>query len=231
MTHGRSPIPPEPAGDDAPYAAEFDSVPVRERHDGWTPDRQTGFIEALAASGCVAHAAAAVGMSPHAAYRLRARADAASFRAAWEHALEYAVQRLAEATLSRAIHGVTRPVFFNGEQIGERRYYDERLAMFILRYRDPFRYGAWVDGTISSRTPDADARGLTRAVDRMARDAWAEYHAVPREKAPLDFPMRDPLTPEAAAARRAEAAAERRACDARIDELRDAEWLAGDGGG
>ncbi|QIG78684.1 hypothetical protein [Stakelama tenebrarum] len=223
MKNGRPPIPPEPPSEDAPFDAAFEPVPVRDRHDGWTPDKQTAFIEALAASGCVVHAAEAVGMRPNAAYRLRARPDAASFRAAWEHALEYAVQRLAEATLSRAIHGVSRPVYYQGEVIGERRYYDERLAMFILRYRDPYRYGAWVDDSVPSRTPDAEARGLTRAVDRLASDVWADHHDFPREKAPIDFPARQPITPEEQARREREAAERRDSCEFRVSEIQEAE--------
>lgn len=38
-----------------------------------------------------------------------------------------------------------RPLFYKGEQVGEWREYDERLTMFLLRYRRPARYGAWLD--------------------------------------------------------------------------------------
>lgn len=179
--------PPHPRDDEA-QATDFDPVPTRPRHDGWTPDKQTDFIEALAETGCVDHAARAVAMSPTSAYRLRARPDAQSFRAAWDHALEYAVSRLSDAVISRAIHGVARPVFFQGEQIGERRYYDERLAMFILRTRDSMRYGRWIDQTMATRHPEAPPLGLARAVNRLADDAWADAHGGPRPCAPVAFP-------------------------------------------
>jgi hypothetical protein len=45
----------------------------------------------------------------------------------------------------RTIKGVPRPVFYQGEQVGEYRHYDERLTMFLLRYRRPHRYGAHLD--------------------------------------------------------------------------------------
>ena len=48
----------------------------------WTSDRQAGFISLLFATGCVAHAAAAVGMSREGAYRLRARDGA--FAEGWD---------------------------------------------------------------------------------------------------------------------------------------------------
>lgn len=56
-----------------------------------------------------------------------------------------AIRRLSDAVVSRAINGVAVPVFFQGEQIGERRHYDEQLAMVLLRYRDPLRHGKWLD--------------------------------------------------------------------------------------
>ena len=55
------------------------------------------------------------------------------------------MHRLEEAALSRAIHGVPRPIFYKGEQVGEWRHHDERMAMFLLRYRRPLRYGSQLD--------------------------------------------------------------------------------------
>src|SRR4029453_1560965 len=71
----------------------FTPAHLRSRHDGWTPEKQTGFIEALAECGCVTEACERVGMSPRSAYALRARIDAQSFRIAWDTALDYAVRR------------------------------------------------------------------------------------------------------------------------------------------
>ena len=113
-----------------------------------------------------------VGLSASTAYRLRRRVDAYSFRAAWDAALDYAVRRLSDAAFSRALHGVTRPVWFQGEQVGERRYYDERLTMFLLRYRDPDTYGAWRDRREPRRRPDARAIALGRWTDHVAEDAY-----------------------------------------------------------
>lgn len=116
---------------------DFEPVPTRARHDGWTPQKQHDFILALAACACVVEAAASVGMTAKSAYRLRARPDASAFRQAWDIALDFAIRRLGEQALSRALNGVTRPIFYQGEQVGERVHYDERLTMFLLRTRDP----------------------------------------------------------------------------------------------
>lgn len=184
MPKGRRPIPPapppSPADDAADAIPDFDPVPLRGRSDGWTPDRQIDFIEALAATGCVTQAAESVGMNRVAAYRLRGDPRAASFRAAWGWALEHAVAQLSDAVTSRAIHGVARPVFFQGKQVGERRYYDERLAMFLLRYRDPMRYGAWIDQvTSASRHPEATTLGFLDAMIALSDDAHAEAFGDP----------------------------------------------------
>lgn len=128
-----------------PDTPAFDIVPVRARHDGWTPVRQQAFIAALARTACVAEAATAVGMTARSAYRLRARADAGCFAEAWDRALGSAVEQLADLAVGRALNGTVRPIFYQGRQVGERRYFDERLAMFILRTRDPVRFGAWRD--------------------------------------------------------------------------------------
>lgn len=120
---------------DAHYVVPpFDPVPVKPRHDGWTPERQRGFIEALAATACVADAARCVGMSETSAYNLYARPDASAFRAAWDAALQFAVVKLEAAIFSRAIHGVPVPHYYKGELVGEHRKYDDRLAMFVMNH-------------------------------------------------------------------------------------------------
>lgn len=134
MTDSSSPTPAgrepaAPSGDEDEDAIAFDPVPLRYRHDGWTPDRQLEFIQALADTGCVDEACRAVGMSRNSAYELRRRPDAQAFRLAWRAAKDVMVERLDDAAMARAINGVPVPIFHNGEQVGERRHYDERLTM------------------------------------------------------------------------------------------------------
>jgi len=152
----------------------FEPVIVRSRHDGWTAEKQIEFIQALAESGCVTEACARVGMSAKSAYGLRARLDAQSFRYAWEAALDHAIQRLSDAAFSRALNGVARPVFFQGEQVGERRYYDENLTRFLLRYRDPVRYGRHNDrGMFEQEHADGTALTLFQMLLRVSKDGHA----------------------------------------------------------
>lgn len=65
----------------------FHPVPLGPRRDGWTPARQAQFIGMLAQTRSVAAAARAVSMGRESAYRLRRRAGAAGFAAAWDAAL------------------------------------------------------------------------------------------------------------------------------------------------
>ena len=155
-------------------AAQFEPVPLRPRADGWTPERQIRFIDALAETACVADACKAVGLSERSAYALRARPDAASFRGAWEAAVDLGLRRLGDALLSRAINGVVTPIFYKGEQVGERRKYDDRLAMFLLQRRDPVFYGRWRDSC--DWTGDAvnnAANMLAEASAAIARESVA----------------------------------------------------------
>ena len=179
--------------DENPFA--FDHVALRFRHDGWTPERQERFIEALAATGCVEQAARAVGKSVSSAYALKTRAEARPFRLAWEAALEVGIKRLSEAALSRAIHGVAQPIFYKGEQVGERRHYDERLTMFLLRYRDPARFGPWIDRVDSVEekfdgAPMLLRQLLNRMVDKLFGEAGEDAfdRAVARGELPEDAP-------------------------------------------
>lgn len=165
----------------------FTPVAVKPRHDGWTAARQIAFIQTLADTACVEEACERVGKSPRSAYALRRRPGAESFREAWDIALDYAVTRVDEAALGRALKGVAQPIFYKGEKIGERRHFDERLTMFILRYRMPERYGAWLDQMVAKRGhPDGSSWLLTEAIGRLAKDAEADRAGRPRERrAPL----------------------------------------------
>jgi hypothetical protein len=124
-----------------PQRISFEPVPVRRRNDGWTVEKQYAFIEALAETGIVEDACRRVGMSRTSADKLRRRPQGAHFRRAWEISVDYAAYRIEENAHRRSRDGVARPIFYKGEQVGERRHYDERLTMFLLRSYRPERYG------------------------------------------------------------------------------------------
>jgi hypothetical protein len=130
---------PVPAGE----LPAFTPVPRKcTRHDGWTPERQFAFIEALADTGSVGAACKAVDMSAVGAYHLRRQPGAEEFRAAWEAALQLGVQRIEDVVMDRALNGVEEPLYSYGKLIGTRTRYNDRLLMFILRNRAPERFAA-----------------------------------------------------------------------------------------
>lgn len=121
----------------------FTPVPrQRARHDGWTAERQRGFIEQLADYGSVRAAANAVGMTPESAYALRRQPEAAGFAKAWAAALDLGIARVEDVAMDRALNGVEVPVYAYGKIIGTRTVYNDRLLMFMLRNRAPKRFAA-----------------------------------------------------------------------------------------
>lgn len=175
---------PTPPGEDAEDRAVFEPVLLRYRHNGWIPDKQLEFIQALAECGCVDEASRRVGMSRQSAYALRRRPDAQAFRLAWAAAKDVMVERLEDSAMSRAINGVPVPVFHQGVQVGERRHFDERLTMFLLRYRDPVRYGRWRDKMEMRRHEDGPVAILTFRIGRMVKAAWRLFDAALRGEKP-----------------------------------------------
>jgi hypothetical protein len=129
--HESSPPDPPEIEDDLP---DFTPVPLtRHRHDGWTPERQRGFIAALARTGVVAQAARSVGMSSASAYNLRRRPHAESFALAWDM-VEDEVRNCALAfVVDQAMYGSTRPRFYRGKFVGTIHSFETRLALAAVR--------------------------------------------------------------------------------------------------
>jgi len=122
---------------------DYEWVPVRRRrrHDGWSPERQRSFIEALADRGSVTEAAQAVGMTVGSAYKLRRAPGGENFARAWELAIHQAALHLVDVAFDRAIHGTDEPVFDReGRRVGRRMRLNDRLLMFLLRAHLPERY-------------------------------------------------------------------------------------------
>jgi len=120
----------------------FDPVPVKARHDGWTAERQRGFIVRLALSGSIGASAQGVGMTRRSAYRLRDHPSAGSFAAAWDKAQGCGVRARQDHAIERALAGEVRPVFYKGRQVGERLFYSDGLTIAVLNMaarnaRDP----------------------------------------------------------------------------------------------
>ena len=119
----------------------FAPVPrEKDRTNGWKPEVQRAFIEALAETGSVRSACRKVGRSEVGAYLIRRHPQAADFRAAWDAALDIGMRRIEDVAMDRALHGVEVPVYSYGKLVGSRTVYNDRLVMFMLRNRAPDRF-------------------------------------------------------------------------------------------
>jgi hypothetical protein len=119
----------------------FTPVPrLKDRTNGWKPEVQLAFIEALADTGSVDSACRAVGRTTTGAYQLRRHPEGAEFAAAWQAALAHGIQRIEDVAMDRALNGVEVPVYSYGKLVGTRTVYNDRLLMFMLRNRAPERF-------------------------------------------------------------------------------------------
>jgi len=120
----------------APDATTTAVPPRAQRHDGWTPERQRAFLEAVADGHSAETAARSVGLSPASAYALRRRAAGAAFALGWDAARLLARETVADALTARAVDGqeerITRA---DGSEVIRFRY-DNRLATAMLTRLD-----------------------------------------------------------------------------------------------
>jgi len=91
----------------------LDFTPYRHkapRRNSITPDLQRAFIARLAETGIVTSAAAHIGRSLEALYKLRRQPGARGFAAAWDEALAWGVMRLEDCAMERALaEGLSNP--------------------------------------------------------------------------------------------------------------------------
>ena len=122
--------PPAPSADLPPFLS-FAPVPVKARHDGWSPDQQLRFVVLLARGAGVEEAARRLGRSPQSAYRLRRRSGGEGFARAWDEATRFAGQARGAAFGAAALPGSAREAAV--ETLLVPRTYRGRLVGFTLR--------------------------------------------------------------------------------------------------
>jgi hypothetical protein len=138
--------------DEPPSPPDFNPVPLKYyRHDGWTPERQRAFIEALARCGSVPNAARSVGMGAGRIYDLRNHEGAEEFRAAWDDAIRKATGKIHDVLVDHAVNGAPEPIMYGGEQVGEFRRFDHRLMMWLLSHHKPDQFSLAPDHALSDQ--------------------------------------------------------------------------------
>ena len=122
----------------------FHPVPVGARRDGWTAARQAALIGLIAETGSVIAACRRLGMGRESAYRLRARAGAAGFAAAWDAALGRAhvpvdpdsAKSTGLSAAYRCEHGLIQVVMHAGRYARTRRKTDNVALLQHLAQLD-----------------------------------------------------------------------------------------------
>lgn len=158
----------------------YTPVTLRARHDGWTAQRQRGFLRALAETGCISEAAHITGITPRSAYRLRHHPEGRAFAAAWDQALQLAAARLMTTAYERAIKGGVRETWKDGKIVAEVREPSDRLLVWLLN-----RFAA---------TYHHPTGAHWQSVMQWSTTARAGFDATLDTLADSDVPA-DPLTP------------------------------------
>lgn len=177
-----------PRQEDGSFAAyyycskeELDAGPIeappprRRRRDGFSPERQQQFVEHLRDTASFTDAARLTGISRTTAYNLYNSPDAAAFHAAVDEALKATDFLLETTAIDRAVNGQEEIVYYQGQRVGVRVKYDNRLLMSLLRARNPLKYAPLheLEGWLKRRgiEPPAD---VECALDRLGA-AEAEW--------------------------------------------------------
>lgn len=103
------------------------------------------FLAELAVTCNVTEAARVAGASRPTVYEHKKKDPA--FSAAWDDAVDEGVDALELECRRRALHGVTKPIFYQGMECGSVQEYSDTLAIFLLKAHRPKVYRENVDVT------------------------------------------------------------------------------------
>jgi hypothetical protein len=119
------------------------------RKSNRTPEKDQEFIDLIASGSTVVDACKGVGYGYTQAYEYRKQDEA--FDAAWTDADEAAVQRMEKEADRRAIIGVEKPVWYQGQEVGTIREFSDTLLIFRLKAKRPdvYRDRAEVNVTVT----------------------------------------------------------------------------------
>ncbi|WP_366926553.1 DUF3597 domain-containing protein [Sphingomonas sp. LM7] len=158
--------PYDPATFDHAAYHGFSPPPGTTRYDGWTPEKQRRFLEALSEGHNVTRACAIVGMSTQSAYAMRNAPRGQSFALGWQAAVLKARDTLADDLMDRAFNGVRDTITRDDGSIVTRHRHDNRHAMAMLNRLD--RMAGAADGSVAARLIAAD---FAQYLDLIERDA------------------------------------------------------------
>lgn len=130
--------------------------------------RRKKFLARLSETANVTRSAHEARLSTSALYAHRARSQ--SFAAAWDEAIDAAMDELEDALIDRAKHGVERPVFFGGKLVGTVRNYSDALGMFLLKAKRPEVYNRLKAESAVEQSVDDARTEVMRRLERLDDD-------------------------------------------------------------
>ena len=156
------------AAEDAAQArqeAATDALGRLLRHDGWTPERQRGFLAAIADGLTVERACACVGMGVSSAYAFRRRASGAGFALGWRAATLLSRDAVADELMTRAMEGITDTVTKPDGSTWTRHRHDNRTALALLNRLD----------RMCEQAPADPAAAASAHAARLVAQDWEAY--------------------------------------------------------
>lgn len=123
---------------------------------------RAAFLEHLRHNANVRAACREIGHPRWTMYQLRHRDP--EFAAAWDEAIEDAIDGLEEEAWRRATEGYLEPVFQGGEKVGDRRKFSDRMLELLLTGNRKSKYSTRHEHTGEDGSP------LTIEIVRLASD-------------------------------------------------------------
>ena len=120
---------------------------------------EKAFLAQLRLTGVVTQACDAAQIARHAVYDRRQNDP--DFAKAWDEAREMAADRLEQEAVRRAVDGINKPVFYQGEIVGFEKEYSDTLLVLLLKAAKPDKYRERSDIRVDfSRLTDAELDDL-----------------------------------------------------------------------
>jgi hypothetical protein len=129
----------------------------------FTPEKREEFFATLAAGKSPTAASAAAGITRQYAYLLR-REDP-DFKALWDDAVEAGTDLMEDESHRRAVEGIMRPVFYQGDECGHVREFSDTLMIVNLKARRPDKYRE----RVSNEHTGKDGQPLLAIITRVRR--------------------------------------------------------------
>jgi hypothetical protein len=108
------------------------------------------FLDHLSENGNISESCKLSGLARRDAYRYR-ESDA-SFKAAWDKALQIGIDAMEDEAVRRATQGVDKPIYYKGCKVDTVKEYSDTLLIFLLKGKRPTVYKDRTDITSNGET-------------------------------------------------------------------------------